>query len=103
VLEAVVSQVLVHSTDGGRLAAFEIMLATNVIMKLIRDEEKHEILPNIEMGTLEGMQTLDQAHAELVKKKRISAEDALMQSTNPATLRKFIVSLSEELTLQNVS
>ena len=103
VLEAVVSQILVHSTDGGRLAAFEIMLATNVIRKLIRDEKTHEILPNIEMGTLEGMQTLDQALAELVKNKLVSVEDALMQSSNPAILRKFIGSLSEELMLQNIS
>jgi len=55
------------------------------------------------MGTLEGMQTLDQALAELVKKKRVSTEDALMQSSNPATLRKFVGSVSEELMLQNIS
>jgi twitching motility protein PilT len=66
VIEAVVSQILLHSTDGGRVAAFEIMLATNVIRKLVREEKTHEIPPNIEMGKLEGMQTLGQALAKLV-------------------------------------
>ena len=90
VLEAVVSQILIRSVDEERLAAFEIMLATNVIRNLIREEKTHDIPPNIEMGKLEGMQTLDQALAELVKKRCISLEDALMQSSSPSTLQKFI-------------
>jgi twitching motility protein PilT len=90
VLEAVVSQILLRSTGGGRMAAFEILLATNVIRKLIRDEKTHEIPPNIEMGKLEGMQTIDQALAVLVKNEVVSIEEALMNSANPVKLRKFI-------------
>ena len=90
VLEAVASQILLRSTGGGRMAAFEILLATNVIRKLIRDEKTHEIPPNIEMGKLEGMQTIDQALAVLVKNEVVSIEEALMNSANPVKLRKFI-------------
>jgi twitching motility protein PilT len=100
VIEAVVSQILVHSKDKGRMAAFEIMLATNVIRKLIREEKTHEILPNIEMGKLEGMQSLDQALAELVKKDGVSTEEALMNSSNPVKLRKFIESDCGEFAFQ---
>jgi twitching motility protein PilT len=102
VLEAVVSQILVRSVDEGRMAAFEIMLATNVIRKLVRDEKTHEITPNIEMGTLEGMQTLDQALATLVNQKRISIEEALMNSSNPVKLRQHIDSGNGELAFQTV-
>jgi twitching motility protein PilT len=90
VVEAVVSQILLRSTGGGRIAAFEILLATSVIRKLIRDEKTHEIPPNIEMGKLEGMQTTDQALAVLVKNEVVSIEEALMNSANPVKLRKFI-------------
>lgn len=102
VLEAVVSQILVRSVDEGRVAAFEIMLATNVIRKLVRDEKTHEITPNVEMGTLEGMRTLDQALARLVYKKHISIEEALMNSSNPVKLRQHIDSGNNELAFQPV-
>lgn len=103
VIEAAVSQILLRLKGGGRIAAFEIMLATNVIRKLIREEKTHEIPPNIEMGKLEGMQTLDQALAALVKKDAISIEEALMNSSNPAKLRKFTESEDEELLFQHGS
>ena len=89
-IEAVVSQILIRSIDEGRVAAFEVMLATNVIRKLIRDEKTHEIPPNIEMGTLESMQTLDQALAALVSYNYVSIEEALMNSSNPIKLRQLI-------------
>ena len=103
VIEAVVSQILLHSTGKGRLAAFELMLATSVIRRLIREEKTHEILPNIEMGKLEGMQSLDQALAELVKNEGVSIEEALMNSSNPAKLRKFIESGVGEFAFQTNS
>lgn len=90
VIEVVVSQVLLRCKGGGRVAAFEIMLATSVIRRLIREEKIYEIPPNIEMGTLEGMQTLDQSLAELVKRDMISNEEAIIKSSNPAKLAKLI-------------
>jgi len=89
VIEAVVSQVLLPLADGGRTAAFEIMLATGVIRKLIREEKTYEIPPNIEMGKLEGMQTLDQALADLVREQTVSLEEALLKSSNPTKLRRY--------------
>jgi twitching motility protein PilT len=86
VIEAVLSQRLLPRISGGRVAAFEVMLANNVIRELIRDEKIHEILPNMEMGTLEGMQTMDQALAHLVKKGIVTQEDAIRRSSNPTRL-----------------
>jgi twitching motility protein PilT len=90
VVEAVFSQALLSRIGGGRVAAFEIMLATSVIRRLIREEKIHEIPPNIEMGRLEGMQTLDQALADLVKHDMVTLEEAMMKSSNPARLNHWL-------------
>jgi twitching motility protein PilT len=78
VIEAVLSQTLLARIGGGRMAAFEIMLATSVIRRLI------------EVCTREGMQTLDQALAELVKGGKISQEEAEIKSSNPAQLNRWL-------------
>ncbi len=88
VIEAVISQALLPRIDGGRIAALEIMLATSVIRRLIRDEKIYEIHPNIEMGKLEGAQTLDQALADLVKSGIVTQEEAIMKSSNPVKLQQ---------------
>ncbi|HEX9976200.1 MAG TPA: type IV pilus twitching motility protein PilT [Dehalococcoidales bacterium] len=90
IIEAVFSQALLSRIGGGRVAAFEIMLATNIIRRLIREEKVYEIPPNLEMGRLEGMQTLDQALADLVKNNIVTVEDAMMKSSNPARLSHWL-------------
>jgi twitching motility protein PilT len=90
VLEAVLSQSLLPCIDGGRIAAFEIMLANSVIKRLIRDEKIWEITPNIEMGVREGSQSLNQALADLVHKELITKEDAILRSSDPVKLESLI-------------
>ena len=89
VIEAVLSQVLLTRIGGGRIAAFEIMLGTSIIRRQIRDQKVHEILSNIELGKPEGMQSLDQALADLVRRKVITEEEALTKSSYPERLRQF--------------
>jgi twitching motility protein PilT len=95
VIEAVISQALLPRIDGGRVAAFEIMLASHTIRKYIRDEKVFEIPVTIEVSTPEGMQTLDQALTDLVKSNIVTLEDALMKSRDPAKLQRFLQSQSE--------
>ncbi len=90
VIEAVISQTLLPRIDGGRVAAFEIMLANNVIRRLIRDGQLHEIHPNMEMGKLEGAQTMDQSLADLVRRKIVSVEEAMIRSSNPVKFQQSI-------------
>jgi twitching motility protein PilT len=92
VIEAVISQALLPRIDGGRIAAFDIMIANSVIRRLIRDEKLYEIHPNMEMSKLEGMQTLDQALADLVKRNMVTLEEALLRSGNPTKLRQSLQS-----------
>ena len=91
VIEAVLSQTLLPRIGGGRVAAVEIMLANNVIKRHIRDHKIFEIPPNIEMGSREGMQTLDMAMADLVRKGIVSLENAMLRSSNPARLNELLV------------
>jgi len=68
----------------------EIMLANNVIRRLIRDHKVFEVPPNIEMGSREGMQTLEMSMADLVKKGVVTQESALARSSNPAKLNDLL-------------
>jgi len=90
ILEAVLSQTLLYRTEGGRVAAFEIMPVTDVVRRLIREENTHEIYANLETGRAEGKQTLDQAMANLVNRGIVTKEEALMRSSYPIKLQKFI-------------
>jgi len=86
VVLAVLSQILLARVGGGRIAAFEIMLATPMIRKFIREGSTGEIPANLEMGASEGKQSLDQAMAELVRRGLVAREEALLASSHPAHL-----------------
>ncbi|MCK4354436.1 MAG: PilT/PilU family type 4a pilus ATPase [Dehalococcoidia bacterium] len=90
VIEAVLSQRLVTRSEGGQIAAVEIMIANNVIRRLIREDEAFEIPANIEMSIKEGMQTLDQALADLVRRNTVTIEEAMMKSSNPRRLSELL-------------
>lgn len=77
-LVAVLSQVLLPRKDGkGRIAAMEIMVATNAIRHLIRDRKEHSILSTIQTGHALGMQTMDDSLVALFRRGMIAKEEAL--------------------------
>ena len=89
-LEVVVSQRLVPKIDGGRVAAFEVMISTNAIRTAIRESRSH-MIDNIIMTSAEyGMSTLEASLAELVRKNLISEETALGYALRPADLARFL-------------
>jgi len=88
VIEAVLSQTLLPRIAGGRVAAFEIMVATSAVRNLIREAKTFE-LPNImRLSSKDGMQTLDEALADLVRSGIVPQEEAMMKSSNPERLSK---------------
>ena len=91
VIEAILSQTLLPRIGGGRIAAFEVMIANSAIRKLIREQRVFELPRNMEFSTEEeGMHTLDQALAELVRNGIVSREDAMMKSSYPAKLNQLL-------------
>lgn len=91
VIEAVLSQTLLPRASGrGRVAAFEIMIANAAVRNLIREGKTYELHNIMQLSAAEGMQTLDQALADLVRRKLITLEDAMMKSSSPEKLRKLL-------------
>src|SRR5262245_16207522 len=90
VIEGVLSQTLMPRIGGGRAMALEIMVATPAIRNLIREEKIHQIYSSIQSGAKFGMQTMNQALAELVKRRQITRDDALLRSTLPEELTQLL-------------
>lgn len=78
VLQAIVSQQLVPTTDGGVVPAFEILIATPAIRNLIRESKTHQIDNVVAASGAYGMKTMDQSLFDLVQ-KGIVAKDVAMR------------------------
>jgi twitching motility protein PilT len=77
-LAAVIAQQLIPGIDNvSRWPAAEIMIATDAIRALIRKGEDHQLRSQISVGRAEGMMTMEQSLAELVRAGRITRETAL--------------------------
>jgi twitching motility protein PilT len=81
IIEAVLSQVLISRVQGGRVAAFEIMIATTAVRNLIREGKIHQLHSVMQTASKDGMQTLDQALANLVRGRIVSKTEALNKSS----------------------
>ncbi|MBE5937494.1 MAG: type IV pilus twitching motility protein PilT [Lachnospiraceae bacterium] len=88
VLQAVVSQQLIPSVDGGLVPAFEIMIVNSAIRNLIRESKVFQIDNFIYQGASEGMQTMDGEILKLYQAGKITKEDALLYATNKDVLSK---------------
>ncbi len=90
VLEAILSQALLPRMGGGRVAAIEILTATYAVRNLIRDGKSFQLPGIMQVGSKDGMQTLDQALANLVRKHVVAYEDAMVTTSNPEQLNRFL-------------
>ena len=86
-LAGIVSERLVPGINGGRFPACEIMLMTPAIRNLIRERKTYQIDLVIETSLQEGMISLNRSFSDLVRKKKISLENAELYSLNPSELR----------------
>jgi twitching motility protein PilT len=90
-LHAVIAQQLVPATDQvGVYPAVEIMVANLAVRNLIRHGQDHLIRSQISTGKAEGMMTMDQSLAELVRDRRISRDSALAHCYHPDELRSYL-------------
>lgn len=88
VLQAVISQQLVPTLDGGLIPAFEIMLANSAIQNTIREGKTFQLDNAIYAGASQGMITMDAQLLNLYKEKIISSDTALLYSSNPDAMKK---------------
>ncbi|MDQ8044213.1 MAG: PilT/PilU family type 4a pilus ATPase [Solirubrobacteraceae bacterium] len=87
-LKGIISQRLVKSTTGGRVAVCEILRMTGRVRDMIMDPDQTGRLGEIiEEGGYYGMQTFDQALYTHLSAGRITVEDAMAASTTPHDLK----------------
>ncbi len=83
VLKGVITQTLLPKATGrGRVAAFEIMLGTDAVLNLIRENKCHQLNSTIQTGARQGMVLLDSYLAKLVSQGVVKREHALEKVTN---------------------
>lgn len=91
-LVGVMTQQLVpNSNRPGRAAAIELMVPTLAIRNLIREDKMHQVYGVMQSGQAgTGMQTMNQALADLVRKGNLTKADALAYSLLPEELQKMV-------------
>ena len=90
VLKAVISQRLVPTVDGKRVAVFEVMTVNPAIQNMIRDGRTHQIDNVIFGGSDKNMISMDGELQRLVREGKVSREMAILYAANPETLSKRI-------------
>jgi twitching motility protein PilT len=86
-IQAVVTQALVPTIDGnGRIPAVEILFPDDAVRNLIRQAKVEQVYSIMQTGTQRGMQTLEQALADLVVRGKISQDAAVARSSRPDQL-----------------
>ena len=96
VLEHPISQRLIPTVDGKRVAAIEILLHSPMVETLIKRGEVAGLKEIMEKATGMGMQTFDQALFDLYEAGRITYEDALRNADSVNDLRLQIKLHSKE-------
>ncbi|MFQ5849821.1 MAG: PilT/PilU family type 4a pilus ATPase [Candidatus Binatia bacterium] len=86
-LRAIISQRLIPSANGKRIAALEILMDTPRIKGLIKRGEIDVLKEAMEQGIQEGCQTFDQALFMLYREGKISLEHALINADSANNLR----------------
>lgn len=76
-LEGVVAQTLLRKADGsGRIGAFEILIGTNAVRNLIRENQIPQIYSMMQTGSRYGMITMEEAINNLLQQGVISPDEA---------------------------
>ncbi len=90
-LQGIVTQQLLPTADGqGRVCATEILVPTPAVRNLIREGKTHQIYSALQTGGAHGMQTMDAALADLVRRNKITRELAEARSSSPEELRRLM-------------
>jgi twitching motility protein PilT len=88
-LLCVVSQNLLKRADGkGRVAAYEILIATPSVRNLIREAKTYQISSILQTSQQQGMISFDAHLAKLVKRKTVTKEEALPKALHADAFMK---------------
>src|SRR5512132_3073634 len=86
-LEGVVTQTLLPTADGqGRVPALEVLLPDDAVRNLIRQAKIEQVYSVMQTNTARGMQTMEQALADLATRRVVTLDEALSRSSRPDQL-----------------
>ena len=86
-LAGIMSQTLCKNTKGKRSLAFELMINTPAIGNLIREKKVSEIYSQIQTGSQQGMNTLEQCLNKLYADGLITEEEAISRASNKKAIK----------------
>jgi twitching motility protein PilT len=90
-LAAVIAQQLVPGLDGvSRWPAAEILIANDAARALIRKGDDHQLRSQISVGRADGMMTMEQSLAELVRTNRIARDTAFAHCFRSDDLQRYL-------------
>ena len=90
-LKAIICQQLVRTADGkGRVAALEIAICNFGVANLIREGRTFQLASVMQAARGEGMQTLEQALAQLVEERKLTREAAWAAALNKEYLAQLV-------------
>lgn len=99
-LQGVISQRLLPAIGGGRVAAYEIMIANEAIRNLIREGKSRQMRNMIATGGGDGMQTVEMDLARLVAAGLISMDTAMESSAHPKEIQAQLSTARAQLQAQ---
>ena len=85
-LRGVIAQTLCRKIGGGRVAALEVLIATQAVSNLIREGKTFQIASIMQVNKAAGMVSLNDALMDLVAKKLVAPEEALSKAVDKAGL-----------------
>jgi twitching motility protein PilT len=90
-LQGIVTQQLLPTADGkDRVVACEVLVPTPAVRNLIREGKTHQIYSALQTGGAHGMQTMDAAMVDLVRRGKITRELAQKRSSTPDELMRLL-------------
>ncbi len=95
-LKCVISQRLVKTPSGGRVAAVEILMNSRHIAELIEKGDLAEIKDAMENSMIPGSQTFEQALFQLYKTNAITLDEALSTADSANNLQQVINNAAAE-------
>jgi twitching motility protein PilT len=87
-LLGIISQGLIKTTDGKRIAFHDILINNDACKDYIQRGQLDAIEQIMERSAFEGMQTINQGLLALAQAGKVDAADALAQSLRPAELKQ---------------
>lgn len=90
ILKGVITQCLVPTIDQRRIVATEVLIGTDAVLNLIRENKCYQITATLQAGKQQGMHTLNMDLTRLVNQGYITKEVALQYSNDRKDLITFV-------------